>query len=76
MAVELERLVGGIGVVALVHRESGGACRLYYGVVKGLAHLVQRSVLGIHGGETAVVGGPVPLRERFLRGTDLVSWGL
>ena len=75
MAVELERLVGGIGVVALVRRESGGACRLYYGVVKGLAHLVQ-SVLGIQGGETAVVGGPLLLRERFLRGTDLVSWGL
>lgn len=59
MAVELERLVGGIGVVALVRRESGGACRLCYGVVKGLAHLAQMSVLGIHGGETGLLlGGP------------------
>lgn len=66
----------GVGMVALVRRESRGACRLCYGVVKGLAHLAQRSVLGIHGHETGLFWGPLLLKERFLRGTDLASWGL
>ena len=61
----------GVGMVALVRRESGGACRPCYGVVKGLAHLAQRSVLGIHGHETGLLWGPL-----LLRGTDLANWGL
>lgn len=46
------------------------------GVVKGLAQLAWRSVSGIHGCETRLLWEPLLLRERFLRGTDLASWGL
>lgn len=75
MAVGLGRLVGGSGwwLCCAEKAEELAGC---VGVVKGLAQLAWRSVSGIHGCETRLLWEPLLLRERFLRGTDLASWGL